>query len=181
MGGCPRTFYSTGGLRTCPRHRRLLKLHAIYNPPLHLIAFLYSQLTPWYCFSKRVLRMKSIAFFVYGGCVNIFFHSTTPNGSLRRSSFHISCLRRLNFRHSIRTCRTVCEVWPHSQRLSSTIFRVYKNERSPIFPVLICTSKELCGFFSLVWIIRSFLLGCGTKIRRSFPLLSLFQDVFQHS
>ena len=94
MGGCPRTFYSTGGLRTCPRHRRLLKLHAIYNPPLHLIAFLYSQLTPWYCFSKRVLRMKSIAFFVYGGCVNIFFHSTTPNGSLRRSSFHISCLRR---------------------------------------------------------------------------------------
>ena len=68
MGGCPRTFYSTGGLRTCPRHRRLLKLHAIYNPPLHLIAFLYSQLTPWYCFSKRVLRMKSIAFFVYGGC-----------------------------------------------------------------------------------------------------------------
>ena len=63
MGGCPRTFYSTGGLRTCPRHRRLLKLHAIYNPPLHLIAFLYSQLTPWYCFSKRVLLMNSIAFF----------------------------------------------------------------------------------------------------------------------
>ena len=164
MGGCPRTFYSTGGLQTCPLHRRLLKLHAIYNPPLRLIAFLYSQLIPWYCFSKRVLRMKSIAFFVYGGCVNIFFHSTTPNGSLRRSSFHISCLRRLNFRHSIRTCRTVCEVWPHSQRLSSTIFRVYKNERSRIFPVLMLdgiTSIQKLGnfrwlqFLTLVVILQS--------------------------
>ena len=93
MGGCPRTFYSIGGLRTYPHHRRLLKLHAIYNSLLHLIAFLYSQRTSWYCFSKRVLRMESIAFFVYGGCVNIC-HSTTLNGSLRRSSFYISCLRQ---------------------------------------------------------------------------------------
>ena len=54
---------------------------AVYNPPLHLIAFLYSQLTSWYCFSKRVLRMKSTAFFVYGGWVNIFVHSTTPCGA----------------------------------------------------------------------------------------------------
>ena len=40
--------------------------YAVYNPPLHLIAFFYSQLTPWYCFSKRILRIKSTAFFVYG-------------------------------------------------------------------------------------------------------------------
>ena len=107
---------------------------------------------------------------MYGGCVNIFFHSTTPNGSLRRSPFHISCLRRLNFRHSIKICRTVCEVWPHSHRSSSTIFRLYKNERRPIFPVLISTSKGLCGFFSLVWIFKPFRSGCGTKTRRPFPL-----------
>ena len=119
-------------------------------------------LTSLYCFSKRVLRMKSTAFFVYGGWVNIFLHSITPNGSFRCSSFHISCLKRLNFRHSIKTCRTVCEVWPHSHCSLSTIFRLYKNERSPIFPVLICTSKELCGFFSLVWIFKLFWSGCET-------------------
>ena len=61
----------------------------MYNPPLHLITFFYSQLTSLYCFSKRVLRMKSTAFFVYGGWVNIFLHSITPNGSFRCSSFHI--------------------------------------------------------------------------------------------
>lgn len=32
--------------------------------------------------------MKSTSFFVYSGWVNIFFHSTTPNGSFRCSSFH---------------------------------------------------------------------------------------------
>ena len=128
-----------GRLRTCPRHPLLLKLHAMYKPPLHLINFFYSQLTSLYCFSKRVFHMKSTAFFVYDGWVNIFLHSTTPNGSFRCSSFHISCLKRLNFRHSINTCRTVCEVWPHSHFSLSTIFRLYKNERSPIFPVLICT------------------------------------------
>ncbi len=117
-----------------------------------LLLFLL-QLTPWYCFNKQVFRIKSTAFFVYGGWVNIFFHSTTPNGSLRCSSSHVSCLSRLNFRHSIKMCRTVCEVWPHSHRSSSTIFRPYKNERSPIFPVLIGTSEELCGFFRLVWIL----------------------------
>ena len=76
---------SVGRLRTCPRHP---KLHTMYNPPLHIIAFFYSQLTSWYCFSKRVLRMKSTAFFVYGRWVNIFFHSITPNGFFRCSSFH---------------------------------------------------------------------------------------------
>ena len=130
-------------LRTRPRHPRLLKLHPIYNPPLHLLAFFYSQLTPWYCFSKRVLRIKSIAFFVYGGCVNIFFHSTTPNGSLRRSSFHISCLRRLNFRHSIRMCRTVCEVWPHSHRSSSTIFRLTSFEHVRLLSRDLQTSPQI--------------------------------------
>ena len=128
-------------LRNCPRYPRLLKLHAMYNPPLHVIAFFYSQLTSWYCFSKRVHRMKSTAFFVYGGWVNIFFHSISPNGSFRCSSFHISCLKRLDFRHSITTCRTVCQVWPHSHLSLSTIFRPYKNERSPIFPVLICSIR----------------------------------------
>lgn len=103
----------------------------------------YSHITPWYCLNKRVFRINSRAFFMCGGWVNIFFHSTTPNGSLRCSSF----LSRLNFRHSTKICRTVCKVWPHSHRSLSTIFRLCKNERSPIFPFLICTSKELCGFF----------------------------------
>ena len=48
------------------RHPRLLKLHAIYNPPLHPTASIfYSQLTLWYCFNKRVLRIKPAALFVY--------------------------------------------------------------------------------------------------------------------
>lgn len=47
MGDSPELYVSsTGGLWICPRHNRFLKLHAIYNPPLHLIAFLYSQLIP---------------------------------------------------------------------------------------------------------------------------------------
>lgn len=37
-----------------------------------------------------------------------------PNDSLRCSSFHISYLRQLNSRHSIRICREMFVVWPHS-------------------------------------------------------------------
>lgn len=81
------------------------------------------------------------AFFVNDGWVKIFLHSITPNGSFFCSSFHISCLQRLNFRHSIKIYRTVCELWPHLHCSLSVIFRLYKNERSPIFHVLICTSK----------------------------------------
>ncbi len=141
-----------GRLRTYPRHPSLLKLRAMYvqSSITPYCPVFYSQLSSLYCFSKRVLRIKSTAFFVYGGWVKIFFHSTTLNGSFRCSSFHISCLKWLNFRHSIKLCRTVCEVWPHSHLSFPTNFRLYKNERNPIFPVLICTTKQLCGFFSLV-------------------------------
>ena len=87
MGGCSQNSYSTGRLRTGPRRPRLLN----YMQYTILHCFLLLPANPLYCFSKRVLRIKSTAFFVYGGCVNIFFHSTTLNGSLRCSSFHISC------------------------------------------------------------------------------------------
>lgn len=36
MGGYLQTFYSTGGLRTCPRHPRLLKLHAMMRLRYHV-------------------------------------------------------------------------------------------------------------------------------------------------
>lgn len=42
IGGCPQNFYSIGGLQTYLRHYQLLKLYAIYNRLLYLIAFLYS-------------------------------------------------------------------------------------------------------------------------------------------
>ena len=136
--------------RTCLCYLLLLKLHAMYKPPLHLINFFYSQLTSLYCFSKRVFYMKSTAFFVYNRWVNIFPHSTTPDGSFCCLSFHFSRLKRVNFRHSIRTCQTVSKEWPHLYFSLATIFWLYKNEESLIFPVCICTSKKLCGFFSLV-------------------------------
>lgn len=119
-----------GRLRTSSTILKMTLQHTMLR--LHLIAFFYSRLTPWYYFSKRVLRIVSTAFFVYGGCVNFFFHSTILNDSLRSSSFHISCLRRLNFRHSISMCQTVCEVWPQPNRSLSTIFPLYGNEGSPI-------------------------------------------------
>lgn len=115
---------------------------------------------------------------MYGGWINIFFHSTTPNGSLRCSFFHVSCLRLLIFQHCIKMCGTICEVWPHSHRSLSAIFRLYNDERSPNSSVLICTSKEPCSFFTLVWIFKP-IPGCETRSRRSRPLTSLLHDVFQ--
>ena len=106
LGGCSQNAYSMGRLRTCPRHPRLLKLHSTYNPPLHLIAPLLLPANPWYCFNKRFFRIKSTAFFVYGGWINIFFHSTTPNGSLRCSSFYVSS----EFSTFHQNGPTVCEV-----------------------------------------------------------------------
>lgn len=114
-------------------------------------------------------------FFANGGWVKIFFHSTTSNGSFLCSFFHISCLQRLNFRHSIKTCQIFCKVWRHLQRSLSTIFWLYKNERSPIFHVLISTNKWLCGFVSLVQIFKHFQSGCKTKSRRTLPLTSCWQ------
>ena len=52
----------------------IIYMQYMYNPPLHLIASSFTpSYSPWYCFSKRIFRIKSTAFFVYGGFFNIFF------------------------------------------------------------------------------------------------------------
>ncbi len=71
--------------------------------------------------SRRISCMKSAAFFLYGGWINIFLHSTTANGSLRCASFQVCCPSRLNFRRSDTIWRTVWVLWPHWQRSSSAI------------------------------------------------------------
>lgn len=140
-----------------------------------VVASQFFRVFPFLTTQFFLLVSSVAAFFVNGGRVKIFFHSTTPNDSFLCSSFHISCLQRLNFRHSIKTCRTVCEVWPHSRRSLSTISRLYKNEPSPIFDVLICTSKWLRSFVSLVWIFKPFQSGCETQSRRTLPLTSCWR------
>lgn len=54
--------FSMGRLRTCLSSSPIIKIYfPIYIQSfvvLHLIAFFHSQLTSWYCFGKRVLRIE---------------------------------------------------------------------------------------------------------------------------
>lgn len=98
LHGRERECLLMGRLRACPRHSPLLKSHAIYNFSLHSITFFYSQLTSLYCFSNRVLRMKSTAFFVYSVLYEAVGDDAKPSPSSRdqilRSVFFSDGLRR---------------------------------------------------------------------------------------
>lgn len=154
----------------------------MYNPPLHLMTFFYSQLTSLYCFNKRVLRMKATAFFEYCGWVNIFFYSTTINGSFRCSSFHISCLKQLNSRHSIQIRRTICGNWPHSLRSLSTFSGCIKMSKVRFFLSSFAQLRKFAAFSAYCESLSSlYWSGCETKCRGSRPLVSLLQDVFHFS
>lgn len=164
MGGCSQNASSMGRLRTSSTILKMTLQHTMLR--LHLIAFFYSQLTPWYCFSKRVLRIISTAFFVYGGCVNFFFHSTILNDSLRSSSFHISCLRRLNFRHSIRpnSLRGMTATEPLTLNYFPTVWKWGEpNCRGVCIQVRHCTSRDDLRLWERT------LVGVNQRVGRSFP------------
>ncbi len=81
-------------------------MHSLFNPSLRIVSALSPSVRmPRNCFKRPVFHMKMAAFLGYGGCVNIFFHSTTQNGSLRLSSLQVSLRSRMNFRHSMRIGR----------------------------------------------------------------------------
>ena len=131
---------------------------------------------PWNCFKSPVFIIKYAAFFAYEGWVNIFLHSTTPKGSFRCSSLHVSLLKRVSLWHSDRICRTVWDLWPHSHWLLFTIFQPYKKPSRPIFPVLICVISALSGFLILLCSCKTLVLGVGARARSSFPFDSAEQD-----
>lgn len=116
---------------------------------------------PWNSFLSPVLLIKYAAFFAW---VNISLHSTTPKVSSRCSSLHVSFLKRVHLRHSNRTCRTVCDLWPLSAN-----FRLYRKARRLIFPVLICVISALSGFLTLCSC-KTLVLGLGANARSSLTL-----------
>ncbi len=93
------------------------------------------------------------------GGLTFFLHSTTPKGSFRCSSLHVSLLKWVSLRHSDRIRRTVWDLWPHSHWLLFTNFRPYKKARRPIFPVLICVISALSGFLILLCNCKTLVLG----------------------
>ncbi len=121
--------------------------------------------------------MNLAAFFAYGGCVNIFFHSIIPNGSFFCSSPHFSS--------QLAEFAALCQDMTHRlmpvttlTALSWTSFQLNGKARSPFLAVLICTMSELCDFFMSLCKRRIFGSGAGAKTWRSFPFFSFDQDSF---
>ena len=62
---------------------------------------------------------------------------------------HIRCRSSVQFRHSRRTCRTVCGPYPHSHWSVSALLMAWRYARSPILPTRIYVTTELTARCSL--------------------------------